>query len=45
MLKNGRTYQELGGSYLEQVNRNQLQTYYVKRLQRPGLTVTVEPAA
>ena len=45
MLKTGRTYHELGGSYLERVNADQLQRYYVKRLQKLGLTVTVAPAA
>jgi transposase len=44
MLKTGRTYYELGGSYLDQINRDQLQRYFVKRLQKLGLTVTVEPA-
>jgi transposase len=44
MLKTNRAYAELGGAYLEQINRDQLQRYYVKRLQRPGLTVTVSPA-
>jgi len=44
MLKTNRTYAELGGSYLEQINKDQLQRYYVKRLQRLGLTVTVSPA-
>jgi transposase len=45
MLKTGRTYHELGGSYLERVNADQLQRYYVKRLQKLGLTVTVASAA
>lgn len=35
----------LGGSYLEQTNKDQLRRYFLKRLQRLGLTVTVEPAA
>jgi transposase len=43
MLKTGRGYQELGGNYLEQINKDQLQRYFVKRLQRLGLKVTVEP--
>jgi transposase len=43
MLKNGQGYHELGGDYLERINKNQLQRYYVKRLQRIGLKVTVEP--
>ncbi len=45
MLKTGRTYQELGGGYLEQINKEQLQRYFVKRLQRLGLTVSIAPAA
>ena len=45
MLKTGRSYHELGGGYLEQINKDQLQRYFVKRLQRLGLTVEVQPAA
>jgi transposase len=45
MLKSGRSYHELGGGYLEQINKDQLQRYFVKRLQRLGLTVAVSPAA
>ena len=45
MLKTDRTYHELGGNYLERINADQLQRYYVKRLQKLGLTVTVAPAA
>jgi hypothetical protein len=45
MLKTGRSYHELGGGYLEQINKDQLQRYFVKRLQRLGLTVHVQPAA
>jgi transposase len=43
MLKTGQSYHELGGNYLEQINKDQLQRYFVKRLQRLGLKVTVEP--
>jgi transposase len=43
LLKTGRSYQELGGNYLEQINKDQLQRYYIKRLQRLGLQVSVEP--
>ena len=32
------------GTYLEQINKTQLQRYFVKRLQRLELKVTVEPA-
>ena len=44
MLKTGQTYHELGAAYLEQINKDQLQRYFVKRLQRLGLNVTVTPA-
>jgi transposase len=40
MLKTGQSYRELGGDYLERINKDQLQRYYVKRLQRLGLKVT-----
>jgi transposase len=43
MLKTGRSYHELGGNYLEQINKHQLQRYFVKRLRNLGLKVTVEP--
>ena len=45
MLKTDRPDHELGGTYLEQINKDQLQRYFVKRLQRLGFTVTVQPAA
>ena len=44
MLRTGETYHELGATYLEQINKDQLQRYFVKRLQRLGLNVTVTPA-
>ena len=44
ILKSGQGYHELGGNYLEQLNQEQLQHYFVKRLQRLGLKVTLEPA-
>jgi len=44
MLKTGQNYHELGGDYLERINKDQLQRYYLKRLQKLGLKVTVEPA-
>ena len=43
MLKTGQSYHELGATYLEQINKDQLQRYFVKRLQRLGLNVTVIP--
>jgi transposase len=45
MLKMGQSYHELGGDYLERINKDQIQRYYVKRLQRLGLKVTVEAIA
>jgi transposase len=44
MLKTGQGYHELGGNYLDQINKDQLQRYLVKRLQRLGLKVTLESA-
>jgi len=43
MLKNGQNFHELGGNYLDQINRDQIQRYLIKRLQRLGLSVSVEP--
>jgi transposase len=45
MLKTGNTYRDLGGNYLEQTNKVNLQNYFVKRLRRLGLNVTVAPAS
>jgi transposase len=44
ILKSGQGYHELGENYLEQINKDQLQRYFVKRLERLGLKVTLEPA-
>jgi transposase len=43
LLKTGQGYQELGGNYLEQIHKEQLQRYYVRRLQKLGLKITIEP--
>jgi len=45
MLKTGRSYHELGGTYFDRINKDQLQTYFIKRLERLGLAVSVVPAA
>ncbi len=45
MLKTGRSYHELGGTYFDQINKDQLQKYFVKRLEKLGLTVSVVTAA
>ena len=44
ILKSGQGYHELGGNYLEQINKDRLQHYFVKRLEKLGLKVTLEPA-
>jgi hypothetical protein len=44
LLKTGRTDQELGGGYFDQINKDRLQRYLVNRLQTLGLTVTIQPA-
>jgi transposase len=44
MLKTGQGYRELGGNYLEQINKDQLQRHFVKRLQKLGFKVTLEPS-
>ena len=44
VLKTGQGYRELGGNYLEQINKEQLQRYLVKRLERLGLRVSIESA-
>jgi len=44
VLKTGQGYRELGGNYLEQINKEQLQRYLVKRLERLGLRVSIELA-
>jgi hypothetical protein len=43
ILKRGEGYRELGAHYLEQSHKEQLQRYFVKRLQRLGLRVSLEP--
>lgn len=43
ILKSGEGYRELGAHYLEQSHKEQLQRYFVKRLQRLGLRVSLEP--
>jgi hypothetical protein len=40
----GCSYNEFGGGYSERINLDQPERYFGKRLQKPGLTVTVEPA-
>jgi transposase len=45
MLKTGKTYKDLGGDYLENVSKNHVQRYLVRRLQTLGFKVTLEPVA
>lgn len=42
-LKPGRGCHELRGDCLERINTDHLQRYFVKRLQRLGPKITVEP--
>jgi len=44
MLQHGTAYIELGGDYFDKRNEQQLQRSLVKRLERLGLKVTLEPA-
>ena len=44
MLKDGCSYQDLGGSYFDRLNPERLARYLVHRLERLGLKVTLQPA-
>src|SRR5262249_42265087 len=44
MLKTGNSYRELGGNYLEQIHKDHLQKYFIRRLQHLGLTASVQTA-
>ena len=43
VIKHGMVYQELGGDYLERLNPQRMTRYHVKRLERLGHKVTLEP--
>jgi hypothetical protein len=43
MLKTGHGYHELGGNYLDQINKEQPQRHFMKRLHKLGFKVTLEP--
>jgi transposase len=45
VLKTATSYRELGGDYLDTIHKEQLQKYFIRRLQRLGLTVSVQPPA
>jgi len=44
LLKTGHGHREPEGNYLEQIDKDQLQRYFVKRPQKLGFKVTVEPS-
>jgi transposase len=44
ILKDGRPYQDLGGNYFDRLDPQRLTRYLVRRLERLGLKVTLEPA-
>ncbi len=43
LLKDGTPYSELGGNYFDRLQPERLTHYYVKRLERLGHKVTLEP--
>lgn len=45
MLKNHKTYQELGGDYFDKINAEGLKRYCVRKLEALGNTVILQPAA
>jgi hypothetical protein len=45
LLKAKTTYRELGGDYFDRLDRDRVKNGLVRRLERMGLKVTVEPAA
>ena len=45
MLKRDLAYCELGATYFEQIQKERLQAYFIRRLQGLGLTVTVQTPA
>lgn len=44
MLKDGRTYKDLGGSYFDRLDPERLTRYLIRRLERLGHRVILEPA-
>ena len=45
VLKGGRPYHDLGGNYFDRLNPEHLTRYLVRRLERLGHKVTLEPVA
>lgn len=43
MLKRAESYHELGADYFDRISKVQLQNHLIRRLQRLGVTVTVQP--
>jgi hypothetical protein len=43
MLKSGRPYQDLGDAYLDQLSRSRTKRNLVRRLERLGYTVVLQP--
>lgn len=43
MLKNGTTYSDLGGDFFDRLEPYRLKRYYLKRLEKLGYKVTLEP--
>jgi transposase len=43
MMKQAQSYHEAGADYFDRINKAQLQNHLVRRLQRLGLIVTVQP--
>lgn len=43
MLKNGTTYSDLGGDFFDRLEPDRLKRYYLKRLEKLGYKVTLEP--
>jgi len=45
LLKEAKTYSDLGGDFFDRLEPERLKRYYVKRLQHLGHKVTLEPCA
>jgi transposase len=45
LLRDGTTYEELGGNYFDQHDRQQVERRLIRRLERLGYKVTLEPTA
>jgi hypothetical protein len=45
MLTHRQTYKDLGAEYLDRLNQKHLERALIRRLEKLGHTVTLEPAA